>query len=57
MTDTNGPSEQKRRTEDDRAREELGPQGVPGKADTHPEPVPQQKEQMPESGEFDGHTA
>jgi len=57
MADTNGPTGSERRTEDDRAKEELGPQGVPGKPDTHPEPAPQQKEQMPQSGEFDGHPA
>lgn len=46
----------KRPTEDDIAREKLGPQGVPGKPDQG-KMTPQQKEQMPKSGEFDGHTA
>lgn len=44
-------------TEDDLAREQLGPQGVPGKPDTHPTPPRQEKDQMPKNGEFDGHTA
>jgi len=46
-----------RTTEDARAKEQLGPQGVPGKPDVHPQPLPQEKEQMPKNGEFDGHTA
>lgn len=45
-----------RPTEDDLARKELGPQGVPGKPDRK-KMTPQQKEQTPKSGEFDGHTA
>ena len=57
MTDRNWPENGERKTEDDRAKEQLGPQGVPGKPDSHPEPVAQQEEQMPKSGEFDGHTA
>lgn len=44
-------------TEDDRAIEQLGPQGVPGKPDTHPVPPRQEKDQMPKDGEFDGHPA
>jgi len=44
-------------TEDARAKEELGPQGVPGKPDVHPQPSPQEKKQMPTNGEFDGHPA
>jgi len=57
MTVRNRPANDERKTEDDRAKEQLGPQGVPGKPDSHPEPAPQQDEQMPKSGEFDGHTA
>lgn len=44
-------------TEDQRAKDQLGPQGVPGKPDTHPQPSPQEKKQMPKDGEFDGHPA
>lgn len=44
-------------TEDERAREQLGPQGVPGKPDTHPTPPRAEKDQMPKDGEFDGHPA
>ncbi len=44
-------------TEDDRAKEQLGPQGVPGKPDTHPVPPRAEKDQMPGNGEFDGHPA
>jgi hypothetical protein len=49
-------SEEDRPTEDDIAREKLGPRGVPGK----PSPTkmtPQQQKEMPKSGDFDGHTA
>jgi hypothetical protein len=49
-------SEDDRPTEDDIAREKLGPRGIPGK----PSPTkmtPQQEENTPKSGEFDGHTA
>ncbi len=47
---------EERKTEDDLAREKLGPQGVPGeKAREHM--TPQEKEQLPKSGKFDGHTA
>lgn len=44
-------------TEDDRARNELGPQGVPERPDTHPTPPRGEKDQMPKDGEFDGHPA
>lgn len=44
-------------TEDQRAKENLGPQGVPGRPDTHPAPPRQVKNQMPKDGEFDGHPA
>ena len=43
-------------TEDERARRELGPQGVPGKPDQR-EMTPKAEDQTPKSGEFDGHTA
>ena len=49
-------NEKERKTEDQGAREKLGPQGVPGKPDQR-KMTPQQKEQMPKSGKFDGHTA
>lgn len=52
------PSEDTHRiTEDARAREKLGPQGVPGKPDTHPQPPAAENKQMPKDGEFDGHPA
>jgi hypothetical protein len=47
------PSE--RPTEDDLARKNLGPQGVPGKRDQR-SMTEKAAEQTPE-GEFDGHTA
>jgi hypothetical protein len=49
-------SEDDRPTEDDIAREKLGPRGVPGE----PSPAkmtPQRDQTTPKSGEFDGHTA
>ena len=49
-------AEERRKTEDERARRNLGPQGAPGKPDQD-KMTPQQEEQMPKSGEFDGHTA
>jgi hypothetical protein len=45
-----------RPTEDDIAREKLGPRGIPGE----PSPTkmtPQQEKNTPKSGRFDGHTA
>ena len=48
--------EQERLTEDDLAREKLGPRGVPGE----PSPAkmtPQREKKTPERGAFDGHTA
>jgi hypothetical protein len=48
--------EDDRRTEDDIAREKLGPRGEPGK----PSPskmTPQREKKTPKSGNFDGHTA
>lgn len=44
-------------TEDDIAREKLGPQGTPGKADVHEKRPPKEDEQFPKPGEFDGHVA
>jgi hypothetical protein len=49
-------TEQDRRTEDDIAREKLGPRGVPNQ----PSPAkmtPQREKKTPKSGDFDGHTA
>jgi len=43
-------------TEDARARDRLGPQGVPGKPDSG-RMTPQADEQTPRSGDFDGHVA
>jgi hypothetical protein len=48
--------EEDRPTEDDIAREKLGPRGVPGE----PSPAkmtPQREKKTPKSGNFDGHTA
>jgi hypothetical protein len=48
--------EQDRLTEDEMARRKLGPRGVPGAPDTA-KMTPQQEQELPQSGEFDGHTA
>jgi len=48
--------EEGRQTEDDIARKKLGPQGVPGAPDTT-KMTPQEAENIPKSGKFDGHTA
>jgi hypothetical protein len=48
--------EEDRPTEDDIARKELGPRGVVGVPDTA-KMTPQEAENMPKSGKFDGHTA
>jgi hypothetical protein len=48
--------EEDRPTEDDIAREKLGPRGIPGE----PSPAkmtPQREKKTPKSGDFDGHTA
>ncbi len=45
-----------RETEDQIARRKLGPRGVPGGADTA-KMTRQEREQLPKSGAFDGHTA
>ena len=44
------------RTEDEMARKELGPRGIPGGKDTA-RMTPQRKKKTPKSGTFDGHTA
>ena len=48
--------DKERQTEDDKARKNLGPQGVLGKPDRDKK-TPREEEQTPKSGEFDGHTA
>jgi hypothetical protein len=48
--------EEKRPSEDDIARKELGPRGVPGGKDTA-KMTPQNEKNIPKSGSFDGHTA
>jgi hypothetical protein len=48
--------EKERRTEDDAAREKLGPRGIPGGPDKA-RMTPQREKKTPKSGEFDGHTA
>ncbi len=48
--------EQERETEDQMARRKLGPRGVPGAPDSA-KMTPQQEKELPEEGEFDGHTA
>ena len=45
-----------RLTEDEIARRKLGPRGVPGAPDTATM-TPQYRKNLPEVGEFDGHTA
>jgi len=45
-----------RETEDQVARRDLGPRGVPGAADTAKMTL-QEEQQLPKSGKFDGHTA
>jgi hypothetical protein len=49
-------SEDDRPTEDDIAREKLGPRGVPGEASPS-KMTPQREKKTPKSGDFDGHTA
>lgn len=51
-----GTKEEERKTEDEMAREKLGPRGIPGE----PSPAkmtPQREKKTPKSGDFDGHTA
>jgi hypothetical protein len=55
-----GTREEDRRTEDDIARKNLGPRGIPGAPDTAkmtPKMTPQEEKNIPKSGVFDGHTA
>jgi hypothetical protein len=48
--------EQDRPTEDDIAREKLGPRGIPG-APSPTKMPPQVEKNTPKEGDFDGHTA
>jgi hypothetical protein len=48
--------EQERETEDQMARRKLGPRGVPGAPDSA-KMTPQQEKELPQEGDFDGHTA
>jgi len=48
--------EEDRPTEDDLARQKLGPRGQPQGEDTA-KMTPQRKKKTPQSGKFDGHTA
>jgi hypothetical protein len=48
--------EEERLTEDEMARRKLGPRGVPGGPDTA-KMTPQQAKNIPQTGDFDGHTA
>ena len=48
--------EEERLTEDEIARRKLGPRGVSGAPDTATM-TPQYRKNLPEVGEFDGHTA
>ena len=48
--------EQERETEDQIARRKLGPRGVPHAPDDA-KMTPQQEKELPQEGEFDGHTA
>jgi hypothetical protein len=51
-----GTREEDRQTEDDIARKNLGPRGVPGAPDTAKMTL-QEDKNIPKTGEFDGHTA
>jgi hypothetical protein len=48
--------EHERPSEDDLAREKLGPRGIPGGPDKA-KMTPQREKKTPKSGGFDGHTA
>jgi hypothetical protein len=48
--------EEDRPTEDDIAREKLGPRGIPG-VPSPAKMTPQREKKTPKSGDFDGHTA
>jgi hypothetical protein len=50
------PHEDERPTEDDIARQKLGPRGVPG-AEDKAKMTPQGEKNTPKTGKFDGHTA
>jgi hypothetical protein len=56
MTAKNPVREESRPTEDDIARQKLGPRGVPNEPDTA-KMTPQREVKTPKSGDFDGHTA
>ena len=49
-------SEDERPTEDDFARQKLGPRGIPGLPD-QAKMTPQREKKTPQVGKFDGHTA
>jgi hypothetical protein len=49
-------NEDDRPTEDDLARKNLGPRGIPGGQDTA-KMTPKSASETPKSGKFDGHTA
>jgi hypothetical protein len=51
-----GTREEDWQTEDEIARKNLGPRGIPGAPDTA-KMTPQEDKNIPKSGEFDGHTA
>jgi hypothetical protein len=51
-----GTREEDRQTEDEIARKNLGPRGIAGAPDTA-KMTPQEENNIPKSGEFDGHTA
>ena len=51
-----GTGEEDRPTEDDIARKNLGPRGIPGAPDTA-KMTRQEEKNIPKSGKFDGHTA
>ena len=48
--------EEERETEDQMARRKLGPRGVPGASDPA-KMTPQEKKELPQEDDFDGHTA
>jgi hypothetical protein len=49
-------TESDRPTEDDIARQKLGPRGIPGQPD-QAKMTPQREKKTPKVGKFDGHTA
>jgi hypothetical protein len=50
------PEKEDRQTEDQIARERLGPRGIPGAPEAN-RMTPQREKKTAESGKFDGHTA